>query len=225
MGPNCCDLNVTMDMCAFTHEHPGTRRCTSHPCTLTISLHGCLSRQTADNQSQERHNRVYHKLSVTSSMRTNARMAPYVTQTGRSNRRVTAREVLTDHQHRAQQKVRDLGDGGSSSINLCVLVMLGALRRDLNTSELHCTSGLHRLGVLVELIETSRSLQPILHTDLCLLQGGSECMASVPLPVWRDVRIEWHDMTLRVITLHKNTRHSIPFHGLAWPGLAWPGLA
>ena len=108
-------------------------------------------------------------------------MAPYVTQTGRSNRRVTAREVLTDHQHRAQQKVGDLGDGGSSSINLCVLVMLGALRWDLNTSQLHCTSGLHRLGVLVELIETSRSLQPILRPDLCLLQGGSECMGLGPV--------------------------------------------
>ena len=27
-----------MDMCAFTHEHPGTRRCTIHPCTLTTTL-------------------------------------------------------------------------------------------------------------------------------------------------------------------------------------------
>ena len=29
---------VTKDICAFTHEHPGTRRCTIHPCTLTTTL-------------------------------------------------------------------------------------------------------------------------------------------------------------------------------------------
>ena len=27
-----------MDICAFTHEHPGTRRCTIHPCTLAPTL-------------------------------------------------------------------------------------------------------------------------------------------------------------------------------------------
>ena len=27
-----------MDICAFTHEHPGTRRCTIHPRTLTTTL-------------------------------------------------------------------------------------------------------------------------------------------------------------------------------------------
>ena len=154
----------------------------------------------------------------------NNRMAPYVTQTGRSNRRVTAREVLTDHQHRAQQKVRDLGDGGSSSINLCVLVMLGALRRDLNTSQLHCTSGLHRLGVLVELIETSRSLQPILRTDLCLVQGSQSARASVPFPVSRDVRIEWHDMTLHYTKIRDNPFHSIPFHSIPFHSIPFHSI-
>ena len=29
---------VKMDMCTFAHEHPGTRGCTIHPCTLTPTL-------------------------------------------------------------------------------------------------------------------------------------------------------------------------------------------
>ena len=32
------ELYVLMDICAFTHEHPRTRRCTIHPCTLTPTL-------------------------------------------------------------------------------------------------------------------------------------------------------------------------------------------
>ena len=43
----------------------------------------------------------------------NNKMPPQVSQTGRSTRRVTGREVLTDHQHGAQQEVRDVGHGGS----------------------------------------------------------------------------------------------------------------
>ena len=37
-GPNRWDFMYKKDTCAFTHEHPRTRRCTIHPRTLTTSL-------------------------------------------------------------------------------------------------------------------------------------------------------------------------------------------
>ena len=37
-GPNLRDFYVSMDICAVTHEHPGTRRCIIHQRTLTTTL-------------------------------------------------------------------------------------------------------------------------------------------------------------------------------------------
>ena len=37
-GPNREGIFVTMKMCVCTHEHPGTRRCTTHSCTPTTTL-------------------------------------------------------------------------------------------------------------------------------------------------------------------------------------------
>ena len=37
-GPNRWNFIYQWTLCGFTHEHPGTRRCTIHPCTLTPTL-------------------------------------------------------------------------------------------------------------------------------------------------------------------------------------------